>query len=78
MEAEGHKEYNKRRGALKRWGEGEVAKTSNTTIISLETTTHPSMSNVSANAEDGAATGPSKASTDAERPSPADAGIINY
>ena len=38
----------------------------------------PSMSNVAANAKDGAAIGPSKASAYAEQPSPAEAGIINF
>ena len=37
----------------------------------------PSMLNVTANAKDGAATGPLKASTYAERTSAAEAGIIN-
>ena len=38
----------------------------------------PSMSNIAANAKDGAAIGPSMASAYAERPSPAEAGIIHF
>ena len=38
----------------------------------------PYMSNAAANAKFGAATGPSKASAYAERPSPAEAGIIHF
>ena len=38
----------------------------------------PYMSNAAANAKDGALIGPSKALAYAERPSPAEAGIINF
>ena len=38
----------------------------------------PSLSNVAANAKDGAAIGLSKVSACSERPSPAEAGIINF